>query len=161
MAKKPNARKRRQAEKAEAMPVERRSVLRLMGFGVLGLAGFGGAGYAGYGMVQRHQAEHDLSRIGQGKPAVVQVHDPNCPTCTALQRETRRAMAQFGECDLIYLVADINQAAGQVFARRHNVPHVTLVLLDGQGRAVEVLSGMRSRAELRPLLAAHVESYGA
>lgn len=163
MAKKPkvNQRKKRQAAtEAVAKPVSRRSVLRLAGFSVVGAGAAVAAGYAGAGMFRQYAREHDLAQIGQGKPSVVQVHDPKCPTCTALQRQTRRAMKQFGECDLLYLVADITQPEGQIFARQHGVSHVTLVLLDGQGRAVQVLSGMRQRAELEPIFAAHFATHG-
>lgn len=162
-ASKTNARKRRQAEAAKTAPVEglsRRKMIRGAGFGALALIAGGGGGYAGVGMYRQYMREHDLAQIGQGKPTVVQVHDPQCPTCTALQRQTRRAMKQFGECDLLYLVADITQPEGQVFARRHNVPHVTLVLLDGAGQVVQVLSGMRQRAELEPILMAHFKAHG-
>lgn len=158
-----NARKKRQADKAAEAPAEglsRRRVLRIAGFGVLGAGAAGAAGYAGVGMFRQHAREHDLTQIGQGKPSVVQVHDPKCPTCTALQRQTRRAMKQFGECDLLYLVADITQPEGQIFAQRHGVGNVTLVLLDGQGQAVQVLAGMRQRAELEPILAAHFAAHG-
>ena len=160
---KTNARKKRQAAEAKAASAEgmtRRRVIRGAGFGALALAVAGGGGYAGVGMYRQYMREHDLSMIGKGKPAVVQVHDPQCPTCTALQRQTRRAMKQFGECDLLYLVADITQPEGQVFARRHNVPHVTLVLLDGQGQVAQVLSGMRQRSELEPIFAAHFRAHG-
>ncbi|MFK7837867.1 MAG: hypothetical protein AB8B60_16785 [Sulfitobacter sp.] len=155
---KTNARKKRQAAQAqEAAPVglSRRSLLRMSGMGALGLGLLGGGAYAGVGMVRQYRREHDLTQIGKGKPAVVQVHDPQCPTCTALQRQTRRAMKQFGECDMLYLVADITQPEGQVFARKHNVSHVTLVLMDESGDVAQVLTGMRQRAELEPILAAH------
>lgn len=160
---KTNARKKKQAEvamAAEPQGITRRQVMRGAGFGALGVLAAGGAVYAGYDMYRDYMFEHDLSRIGKGKPAVVQVHDPQCPTCLALQNETRRAMRQFGECDVIYVVADITQPEGQVFARRHGVQHVTLVLMDGRGEATQVLSGMRQRAELEPVLAAHFEAYG-
>jgi hypothetical protein len=139
----------------------RRGLLYGVGIGTLGLLALGGAGYAGKGMYAQYSREHDLSRIGKGSPAVVQVHDPSCPTCTALQRETRKALKQLDEDGMIYLVADITQSTGQVFSRRHNVPHVTLVLFDGAGNVVEVLSGMRQRDDLLPLFRAHFERYGA
>ena len=110
--------------------------------------------------VRAMQAEHDLSRVGQGKPVVVQVHDPQCPTCTALQRETRKAMKQFGECDLVYLVADISQQDGAGFANRYGVPHVTLLLFDGKGELRQTLQGMRYQDELKQVLAQHHQRYG-
>ncbi|MEP5730656.1 MAG: thioredoxin family protein [Sulfitobacter sp.] len=159
---KTNARKKRQAAQAQAAVPEgmsRRRLLQGVGFGAVGVLALAGAGYAGLGMVRQHEREHDLSRIGNGKPVVVQVHDPQCPTCTALQRQTRRAMKQFDDDELVYLVADITQPEGQVFARRHNVPHVTLVLMDGRGVVVQVLSGMRQRSELEPVFAAHFAAH--
>ena len=119
---KTNARKKKQAEAAKAaepQDVTRRSIIRGIGFGALGVAAAGGATYAGIDMYRDYMFEHDLARLGQGKPAVVQVHDPQCSSCLALQNETRRAMRQFGECDVIYVVADSTQPEGQGFARRH------------------------------------------
>ncbi len=160
---KTRARKDRQAAAAKAVKqagMTRRDMLRVTGYGAVGVTALGGAGYAGYDMYRDYVFEHDLSRVGQGKPAVVQVHDPQCATCLALQNETRRAMRQFGECDLIYVVADIRQPEGQAFASRHNVPHVTLVLLDSRGEMTQVLTGFRQRAELEPVLQAHFDAHG-
>lgn len=162
-----NARKKRQAEKTVAATVAapvgltRRSLLRFGAGGAAVLAGGAGAAYGWQAMVRQYETEHDLTQIGKGKPVVVQVHDPQCPTCTALQRETRRAMKQFGECDVIYLVADITQPEGQVFARRHGVQHVTLVLMDGAGEVTQVLAGMRQRSELGPVFRTHYDAHGA
>ncbi len=159
---KTNARKRKQAQaaQAQAQGVSRRDVLRWSGFGALGVLAAGGAVFAGRSMYDTYVAEHDLTRIGKGKPAVVQVHDPSCATCTELQRETRKAMKQFEECDLVYLVADLTQPEGQVFASRHGVGRVTLVLLDADGEVTQVLPGMRQRAELRTVLKAHFDQHG-
>ena len=162
---KTNKRKKVQAAKAEAAPAEpmvtRRNVLGLARNGAIGVAALAGLGYVGNNWFQAWAAEHDLTRIGQGKPTVVQVHDPQCPTCIALQGETRTAMKQFGECDLLYLVADIKQESGAAFAAKHNVPHVTLILMDGEGEVTQVLRGMRYSDELETILAVHFETHGA
>jgi thioredoxin-like negative regulator of GroEL len=102
--------------------------------------------------VKAHAHEHDLTRMGQGKPTVVQVHDPTCPTCTALQRQTRAALSSFGECDMLYLVADIKTDEGAMFASRYGVPHVTLLLFDADGELQETLTGMRYEDELKVTL---------
>lgn len=161
---KTNARKKQQAAQVESETPKgftRRGLLRGFGFSALGVLALGGAGYAGKGMVQQYSREHDLSQIGKEKPVVVQVHDPQCSICSALQRETRKALKDLGEGDMVYVIADITQTAGQVFSRRHNVPHVTLVLFDGQGEAMEVLSGMRQRADLLKVFKAHFAKHGA
>lgn len=98
--------------------------------------------------VEAHRRTHDLSRIGQGVSTVVQVHDPSCPLCAGLQRETLAALAKFEDGAIDYVVADITTAAGAAFAREHGVPHVTLMLFDGDGALLGVLSGSRTRSTL-------------
>lgn len=98
--------------------------------------------------VQAHRRTHDLSRIGQGAATVVQVHDPSCPLCAGLQRETLAALDAFQDGAIDYVVADITTSAGAAFAREHGVSHVTLMLFDGDGALLQVLSGARSRSAL-------------
>ncbi|WP_300032259.1 twin-arginine translocation signal domain-containing protein [uncultured Roseobacter sp.] len=155
MAKPKNTRKsRRKGQKHQTPPSpgpSRRDVLKLARMGAVGAVVAGGGGWFALGSFRAWAAEHDLSRIGQGKPTVVQVHDPQCPTCTALQKQTRQALRNFGECDLLYLVADIKTQEGQRFAVQHGVPHVTLVIFDKAGNRQEILSGMRSSEDLVPV----------
>jgi hypothetical protein len=165
MAKNPKTHKRKQAQAAKAQaatpqPITRRDMLRYVRNGAISVAAVAGAGYIGRGWFLGFQEEHDLSRLGQGMPAVVQIHDPQCPICTSLQRETRAALEQFDDGEMLYLVADIKQAKGAAFAAQHNVPHVTLLLFDGQGEVSQVLRGMRNRSELSTILAAHFEAHG-
>ncbi|MEX0283510.1 MAG: thioredoxin family protein [Paracoccaceae bacterium] len=158
--------KRKKAQQKKAQTPEakaeqsRRQFLKLARNGAIGIAAAGGAGFFMMRSVRAMQAEQDLTRVGQGKPVIVQVHDPQCPTCTALQKEVRNAMKQFGECDLVYLVADIRQTEGATFANRHGVPHVTLLLFDGDGELRQTLHGMRYRDELRQVLRTHHDRYG-
>ena len=166
MSKNNKTKRRKQAQAAKAAsapatPPTRRSALKMIGTGALGLAAVGGAGVVGRSWYQDYAAEHDLTRIGQGKPVVVQVHDPTCTICTALQGETRAALRDFGECDMLYLIADIKQDAGFAFQTKHNVPHVTLVLFDGTGEVQQVLTGMRDSAELKTIFAGHFAAHGA
>lgn len=135
----------------------RRGALRWGRNAAVALVALGGAGYFGTRAVRATIAEHDLTRVGQGKPTIVQVHDPSCSMCTALQRETRRAMTHLGECDLVYLVANIKTTEGQAFASQYGVPHVTLLLFDGEGALVDRLHGVQDREVLRPIFDAHVD----
>lgn len=156
--------KRKQAQRAKVAQQQavtsRRDVLKLARNLGLGAAVVGAGGFFMMRSVRAMAAEHDLTRVGQGKPVVVQVHDPQCSTCTALQRETRKAMKQFGECDMLYLVADISQDHGATFANRYGVPHVTLLLFDADGELRQTLQGMRYRDELQTVLAQHHQRYG-
>lgn len=155
MSKSRKTRKSKSAAPQAPTPPNRRDLLKLARNGTLGFAATGGAVFWAIGSFRAYTAEHDLTRLGQGSPAIVQIHDPSCPMCTALQKETRAALTALGECGLIYLVADINTAAGAGLAARYSVPHVTLLFFDGDGRLRNQLTGVQSKAELQPVFARH------
>ncbi len=128
---------------------DRRDVLKLLRNGSVATAALGGVGWWAFTGIRATAAEMDLSRIGSGKPTVVQIHDPQCSMCTELQRETRKALGCFGECDLLYLVASIKTDEGAAFAASMGLPHVTLVLLDREGDVQNVLQGVRESEDLK------------
>src|SRR6056297_814047 len=103
---------RSQGKAAPVEAVSRRTLLGRIGIGAAGVAALGGAGVWGVGHVQAINAEHDLSRVGQGVPVVVQVHDPQCPVCNALQDETRAALREFDAQEVLYLIANIRTPEG-------------------------------------------------
>jgi len=80
-----------------AKKMSRRELLGMAKFYGAGAAivGLGGWYFAGKVMAGIH--ETDLSRLGNGIPAIVQVHDPQCPSCRALQRQTRLALEEFDD----------------------------------------------------------------
>jgi len=127
----------------------RRNVLRLARNLGIGAVLLGGTGYVFANNFVSMKHEHDLTRVANGRPTVVQVHDPQCPLCRALQEETRSALAMFEDGELDYVVANIRTDKGQAFANRYGVPHVTLLLFDGNGELKEVLQGERRQYELR------------
>lgn len=145
------ARKKAQAEKAKSSALNRRDILRIAGIGAIAT---GTAGWWGLTSFRAHAAEHDLSRIGGGQPALVQIHDPSCPSCTELQRETRQAL-RCVEGDPTYLVASIRTEDGAAYANRHGFSNVTLVLVDGDGEIENVLTGVRQSEYLKPILQEH------
>ena len=104
--------------------------------------------------------EADLTKIGKGRPAVVQVHDPNCSLCQQLQRQTRKALKSFDDDAVRFLVADINTARGSAFAARYGVPHVTLLLFDGAGEMVQIVRGPSDADSLRDIIGAHLAARG-
>ena len=129
------------------------------GWGVITI----GAGAVGWYLVDDMVAtarEFDLSKIGNGVPAVVQVHDPNCPICRSLQKEVRAAMDDFADDELQYLVANIKHEDGRALARAHDVPHVTLLLFDGGGERRLILRGENKADYLHDAFRRHVERYG-
>ena len=119
--------------------------------GALALAILGGAGWFVTEEVRATVQEHDLSKLGNGVATVVQVHDPQCPKCVALQRETRDALDSFADDELQLLVANIRTDEGRAFARKHRVAHVTLILFDGKGERRHTLTGPNSAENLEPV----------
>lgn len=143
------------APKQTKTAVSRRS---LLGGGAAASAVVLGGGFWGISSFRTYAAEHDLTRVGNGDPAIVQIHDPQCPTCTALQKQTRRALRDFDDCGMTYLVADIKTPEGAAFARRYNAPHVTLLLFDGAGELQRRVQGLQQAAALAEVFAAHKAS---
>ncbi|MEM1066658.1 MAG: hypothetical protein AAGJ74_14250, partial [Pseudomonadota bacterium] len=84
------------ARAVEIAPSEsRRNTLKLLRNGGIAALVLGGAGVVSVNAVRATIAEQDLTRIGNGTPAIVQIHDPTCAMCTELQRETRKALRGF------------------------------------------------------------------
>lgn len=124
--------------------VSRRDFFSKLGSYAVVTAATGGVGWYFIDEVCATTRENDLTRIGNGIPAVVQIHDPECPRCRALQRETRDAMSNFREDELQYLIANIRLGKGRQLATKHGVGHVTLLLFDGKGNRMGVLAGQNN-----------------
>lgn len=129
--------------------LSRRDLLARAGYGAVGALVFAGAGLWGVRHVQAITAEHDLDRLGQGTPSIVQVHDPQCPVCNALQTQTRKALGRV-DADILYLVANIRTQEGSAFAARYGEPHVTLLLFDADGTLRDTLRGPHEAEQLEP-----------
>ncbi|MDX8347998.1 hypothetical protein SLH49_08370 [Cognatiyoonia sp. IB215446] len=143
--------KQTQHAQAEKKPATNRWALLRNGILLAALVGVGGAFAAN--TVMATMAEHDLARVGQGVPMVVQVHDRQCTSCQQLQRETRAALKAFAEDELQYAVADIASTSGAAFANQYGAPHVTLLFFDGAGGYQGQLRGVRPRDELQTAFA--------
>lgn len=109
--------------------------------------GAGGAALLGGGAVfamdfRKKLAEHDLSVIGQGVPVILQIHDPQCSLCAALQKQTRSALRAFDDHDVLFRVANVRTTEGAARQQAEGLPHVTLVLYDGEGHRVHVVEGV-------------------
>ncbi len=140
---------REQTTQEDTAAAGRRRFLRLArNLAIAGLV-VGGSGYALTQNVMSAIHEHDLTRIGNGKPTIVQIHDPNCSMCRALQRETRSALGQLDGDAFDYVIANIKSQKGRSFANRYGVQHVTLLLFDSEGRLKDILEGQRRSSELK------------
>lgn len=138
----------------------RRDVINLLTSVVGGAVVLGGGGWYLASEVSASIAEGDLSKIGNGIPTIVQVHDPQCQLCLKLQRETRSALSEFDNGDLQYLVANIKQSSGRRFASAHGVGNVTLILFDGDGTKRDVIAGTQTSAFLEHAFRQHLSRAG-
>jgi hypothetical protein len=128
---------------------------------ITGAAGLlGGGGWYFASTVAAEAKEGDLSTLGNGVPAIVQIHDPNCPTCNALRREAREAACSFGENELQFKVANLRTKEGRALAGRHGVGKITLLMFDGDGSMRLVLPGLSQAENLKPVFRRHVAKYG-
>ena len=155
--------KKQRKATAQANPAPTRSVkpvwregMRFVLAAVLTLSVIGAALAA---FKKSYDIEHDLSVIGQGVPTVVQVHDPGCQLCQRLRKNANEAMRGLDD-QLLYRVADVTTRAGHAIQRRHQVPHVTLLLFDGDGELRNVLNGVRDSDSLRKAFELHLNRWG-
>ena len=162
MARKKKKTRKSQTAKGPQSPtqVDRRGALRLMRGLAVGVPVVGVAGYFGTAYVQASICEFDLTKIGDGLPSIVQVHDPQCPLCLDLQRQTRRALRSYDSDRYHFLVANVATLDGRLFAQNHGVSNVTLVLLDGTGHHVGTVRGPIDDTALAASIDAHLEQFG-
>lgn len=92
------------------------------------------------------QELHDLSVIGQGEPVIVQIHDPNCPTCRRLKKVVTGALKS--NDSVLYRLANIRTAEGKALQDKHAVPHVTLLFFDGGGKHVHTTTGLQTQEQI-------------
>lgn len=92
-------------------------------------------------------------------PTIVQVHDPSCPICLTLQKETRADFANLETGQLAYRVASITPDVGIAFAAQHNSSHATLLFFDATGNVTQRIHGRTDRDTLRTAFLAHIEAY--
>jgi hypothetical protein len=75
----------------------RRSLLRTVRNGGLAVLALSAGGWLLVDYVRSHAELNDLTVIGNGIPTVVQIHDPQCPTCRRLLSEMLSAARHFAD----------------------------------------------------------------
>jgi len=80
----------------------------------------------------------DLSRIGKGKAAVVLVRDKNAVQSFDLMEVMNGIRDQYGG-RVEFLLTDVNTPEGNAFITAKGAAKVTLVVLDANGKTVNVL----------------------
>ena len=159
-SKSPSKRNNSQPAPVAADSPTRRDFLRKARNGAIATLVVGGGGWFMVDQVRATIREQDLSRIGNGIPTVVQIHDPQCRQCVALQKEARNAVCNFGDGELQFVVANIRSQEGGQLAAAHGVGHVTLLLFDGAGQRRAVLSGPNKSDYLTDAFRLHLARHG-
>ena len=115
-------------------------------------------GYFTFSYLQSAVAEADLTKVGNGKPSIVQIHDPQCGLCKTLQDQTRSALSRFDEDKYEYMVANIKTHKGAQFAGKYGVPHVTLLLFDKRGKLIQIVRGPTTESIIDGALSALIKT---
>ncbi len=155
----PKSKKRKKSSHSQPSATSKRPVSRRQALTTLGLYAAGATAVAASGTYialdfTSKLAEADLSKIGNGLPTIVQIHDPSCSLCNQLQKQTRIALRDF-DIEHQYLVANITTSDGLAFQGRMGQPHVTLILLDGDGVQLQVINGVTQSDAILAQLNAH------
>jgi len=95
----------------------------------------------------------DLSRVGKGKAAVVLVRDKNAVQTFDLMEVMNGLRDQYsGQVE--FLLTDFNTPQGRAFMAANNAARVTLVVLDANGKLVNVLYPPQTAESLKQEIAA-------
>ncbi len=93
----------------------------------------------------------DLAQIGKGKNIVVLVHDHYLVSSTQLMENLNPLRANYTGA-VEFIVADLQVAAGQAFARTHNAEATTLLFFAPDGTPLKKVQGVQETAALRNAL---------
>ena len=93
----------------------------------------------------------DLSQVGKGKNIVVQVHDHNLVNSTHLMESLSKVRGEYDGV-IEFVVADLNLAEGQAFAKMHKVDPATLLFFTPDGNHLGNVQGVQTPDALRNIL---------
>lgn len=93
----------------------------------------------------------DLSRIGQGSPALVVARDANYLAGGEVMDLINTVRPEY-EGRVAFLAAHLGHPDGQAFARRHNMEDAVVVIFDAGGSAATRLIVPQTAEELRAAL---------
>ncbi len=68
-------------------------------------------------------------------------------------------MKDFDDDELQFLVANIKSSKGHALAMAHGVHHITLLLLDGKGKQMQVLHGNNEASYLKDVFRSHTSRF--
>jgi len=115
----------------------------------------GGAAFGLNALETGKRELHDLTVIGQGKPVIVQIHDPKCPTCRRLKNIVTN---EIDGDEVAYRLADITSVEGKALQDKYRVPTITLLFFDKRGKHVHTTRGLQTKEQIRVALRTVVET---
>lgn len=98
----------------------------------------------------------NLSKVGQGQPALVFVYDSNLTASApqAKQINAARSAIQNNPAagDMHFLMAKIGRPDAEAFMQKYNVRAIDFILLDGKGKPLQVARGPLSAQQIQALV---------
>ena len=153
----PANREKQREEKAQR--AKHRKRIRALRGALIAAAVLAVGGGALFALNMREEKVLDLSVVGTGTPAVVQVHDITCPVCTELRRNVERISGDYSDRELLIRVADVATEEGLAFAAGYTAARrATLLFIDGDGELIDEHSGALTPADLRILFDRHAQA---
>lgn len=107
----------------------------------------GGTAFGLNALEANKQELHDLTVIGNGQPAVIQIHDPSCPTCRRLKGIMKNTIDS--DDPINYRLADITTPEGKELQEKYRASKVTLLFFDARGKHVHTTQGLRTSEEIK------------
>ena len=90
----------------------------------------------------------DLSKIGQGMPAAVLVHDKGSMGSLELMTLLNKVRPDYAD-EVEFIVVNINSKEGKMFREQYHIDGVVLVLFSQNGIKRGTLANSKDEAELR------------
>jgi hypothetical protein len=135
------------------MKEKRKSPSAIPGWGkvLITLAVIFGAGALIFTQLPRGAFPTDLSRIGQGSPALVVARDINFVAGAEVMDLLNTVRPEYSD-RVEFLAVNLGNPQGQGFARQHRMRDGTVVLFSGDGTRISAIDVPRTQGEVRQLL---------
>ncbi len=141
---------RKKQEKSERLQKKRR--VRLLQFGAIAVVAAAVVVVLAVRANRSEQFRQDLSQLGNGVPAAVQVWDVSCPICNQNRANVARIEDDYSDDDLLIRYVDVRTDEGVRFASQYtDRRRQTMLLFDGEGELVDIVTGPIEQQSMRIL----------
>ncbi|MFT5259194.1 MAG: hypothetical protein ACI9J2_001358 [Saprospiraceae bacterium] len=123
----------------------RRSAAKLAVFAAMAVPIY----FATAAFLNKQEALHNLSVLGERKSVLVQIHDTGCSSCRTLMSSVKSVLREYPNIE--YRIADLDTPKGMLFAGKHQMGITSLVHLSPSGKVTKE-AGLQSKEEVRIFL---------